>query len=120
MTVAIDPERAFYRERLADPSLLDGALEFKDGEHITLCVPVGGTRRGGYIPLSTLNACRRAARLLTDREGFPNLRIVKSTDREVCHNVAWGDPAPGVKASDLDRGRFYGYSEQAIAKNGTE
>ncbi|MFI1795393.1 DUF6302 family protein [Streptomyces olivaceoviridis] len=46
--------------------------------------------------------------------GFPDARVRWSTDPDVCHAVEWGDPVPNTTDGHL-RGKFYGYSDEAIA-----
>jgi hypothetical protein len=105
----------WYKERLADVSLLDHAVRVlcSNGEE-EIAVPVGGKRRGGYITFDTLKSCGEAVKQLKDKPGFPNLRIIRA--RPYC--VDWGDPQPeqfGTQA-DIDRklGRYFGYKESAI------
>jgi Family of unknown function (DUF6302) len=105
------PNFDYMKERLEDPSLLERAVPIVSGGIVMdLAVPVGGKRRGGYVVLPSMRACREAHRQLTGKPGFPNLRINKGTE-ECPHNVAWGGTEP---EGDLERGRYFGYSERAV------
>jgi hypothetical protein len=113
------PSWEYLKERLEDVSLLNSAVPIVYGGVVVgLAVPVGGKRRGGCVALPTLRCCHEAVKQLKNTPGFPNLRIVKG-GREYPPNVEWGEQQP---ASDDDavRGRFFGYSEPAIAKFVTE
>ncbi|MEU8473085.1 DUF6302 family protein [Streptomyces sp. NPDC029006] len=107
-------ETSWYRERLRDPALIDAGVVVAVGRVGYLAVPVGGTRRGGYISTGDRMAvdCLRDA--LTGRPGFPRVRVRWSKCRSACHVVAWGEDPPGAEDDDQARGEFYGYSEQAI------
>lgn len=110
------PNWEWFETRLEDISLLRRAVTIVcDGEAVDLAVPVGGARRGGYVALATLRWCKEAVRQLSGKPGFPNLRIVRGS-RTVAHNVCWGEPEPEYSEGhfDYERGRFFGYSENAI------
>ncbi|MFJ5035548.1 DUF6302 family protein [Streptomyces sp. NPDC088560] len=105
-------EVSWFREQLADPSLIGaGVVVVVDGMGF-LAVPVGGRRRGGYLAASdrATACCLRDA--LAGRPGYPDVRVHWVRDARVCHAVRWGGDAPD---GDDDRviGAFYGYSEQA-------
>jgi hypothetical protein len=110
------------KDRLEDVSLLKRSVPIVcDGIAVELAVPVGGKRRGGYVSLATLRWCRAAVRLLKGNPGFPNLRIVDGRRWQCMHNVEWGDPQPQCdtdlhNADDVERGRYFSYSEKAIEK----
>ena len=112
----------YMKERLEDVSLLKRSVPIVvDGIAVALAVPVGGKRRGGYLALATLRWCRAALRQLKGNSGFPNLRIVDGRPWQCMHNVEFGDPQPQCdsdlhKGDDAERGRYFGYSEQAIEK----
>jgi Family of unknown function (DUF6302) len=109
------PNWDYFNKRLENPDLLKHAVPIVcDGLTVDLAVPIGGKRRGGYVALATLRWCRDAVSQLKGKPGFPHLRIVKGS-RTIMHNVRWGEAEPGDGASDTELGRFYGYSEQAIA-----
>jgi hypothetical protein len=115
----------WFVERLADPTLLDDAIEvFLSNGYVTLAVPIGGTRRGGYVSLSDRADVEDVLDELTGLQGFPQCRAEYSDDPDVCHVVRWGDDPPALPdedaeeivwaQEDFEEGRFYGYSEHAI------
>jgi hypothetical protein len=112
----------YFKERLEDISLLKRSVPIVcDGQAVDLAVPVGGKRRGGYVALATLRWCREAVRQLKGNPGFPNLRIVDGRPSQCMHNVEWGDQQPQCDTDlrtgdDVERGRYFGYSEWAIEK----
>ncbi|MEU5163399.1 DUF6302 family protein [Streptomyces sp. NPDC020875] len=106
---------AYYRERLADPSLLEAAVTVRVLDDARLAVPVGPGRLGGYLPYDVLVLAVEARELLTGLPGFPHLRLHWSPDGDVCHAVEWGEPQPDTD-DDVRLGRFYGYRESAIGE----
>jgi hypothetical protein len=107
----------WYSERLADLSLLDSAVVAMVARVGYLAVPVGGAgnqRRGGFLAVDDCITTRCLHYVLMGRAGFPAVRVRWSRDRTVCHSVLWGEDPPDTD-DDRVRGRFYGYSEQAIA-----
>lgn len=102
-----------FASRLADPSLIEHAVGICFHRAPLLAVPVGGVRRGGYMPFDLLMLALKAARLLEGLPGFPEIRVIPSPHRTVCHVVEWGALPPACD-DDAVRGRFYGYSETAI------
>jgi hypothetical protein len=64
-------EYAWFRERLADPDLLDCAVGVKVDGAVLLAVPVGGSRRGGYLSVSTVADAVRVRAALRGLPGFP-------------------------------------------------
>ncbi len=102
----------YFRERLADPSLLDRSVAVGLYGALLLAVPVGGTRRGGFLPVDEILPALAISRLLADRPGFPNPRVRWSPWPDTCHAVRWGDEPP--PEDDIARGWFYGYSATAI------
>jgi hypothetical protein len=117
----------YYEDRLADWALLEISLnvpvDAKGRVHL-LAVPVGGSRRGGYLSVGSKASARRARTFLNGKPGFPNVRIEYSEWDDTCHVVRWGDDPPGIDwntATDdevdqfqTDCGLFYGYSEDAV------
>src|SRR5258708_5231936 len=70
------PNWDYMEQRLEDPKLLERAVPIVSGGIVVdIAVPVGGKRRGGYVVLPSMRACREAYRQLTGKPGFPNLRI---------------------------------------------
>ncbi|CAL9614769.1 hypothetical protein SUDANB1_05704 [Streptomyces sp. enrichment culture] len=108
-------EASWYRERLAEPSLLNTAVAIVVGGTSYLAVPVGGERRGGYIPVRDPTSVMLLRQALEGLDGFPAVRVRWSTHPDTCDVVEWGDCAPDADG-DAERGRFYGYSERAIAR----
>ncbi|MER5210935.1 DUF6302 family protein [Streptomyces sp. NPDC002838] len=105
----------YFRDRLAEPAILASAIAVRVFRAPLLAVPVGGSRRGGYMSFDLLSLAMATRGLLDTRPGFPNLRVRWSPYRDTCHTVEWGDPAPDWWEDDAVFGRFYGYSEAAIA-----
>jgi hypothetical protein len=104
----------WFRERLADLSLLDRSraviLELDGWREIA--VPVGGTRLGGYISCGTVRDAKEIMRQLEPYPDlFPHLRFEYSVWRDVAHVIAWGPIPP---EDNVERGRFYGYREDVI------
>lgn len=116
VVTAVSPWEAYdfdyYRSRLADPAVLVDAVAIRVFRAPLLAVPIGGSRRGGYMPFELVAVAMAARDLLLDRAGFPDLRVRWSPYRDTCHVVEWGDHPP---LDDAERGRFYGYSAAAIS-----
>lgn len=104
----------YFHSRLAEPALLADAVAVRVFRAPLLAVPVGGSRRGGYMSFDLLTLGTAVRCLLTDQPGFPDLRVRWSPYRDTCHTVEWGDAAPEWWEDDAVFGRFYGYSESAI------
>lgn len=102
---------AWFRERLASPSLLNCAVGVKVGSTVLLAVPVGRGRSGGYLSVGTAAHAIRIWAALRGRPGFPRARLGLSVHRNTCHTVNWGPPPPW---DDADRGRYFGYAPSAI------
>lgn len=112
---ADESELAYYRARLDDPALilLGAAVQLGGGRY--LAVPVGGRRRGGYLSVADVITGMAVRGLLGDHPGFPDVRLRWSRFEDACHTVEWGAPAP--EADDpVKLGRFYGYSDEAVAR----
>lgn len=108
----------YYAERLAEPWLLDKAVLLDlEASQAPLAVPVGKLRRGGHIEFLDKREATRALKLLTGRDGFPNLRIGKGC------TVRWGDPVPFCGCDYCDPicsmilGLYYGYKPEVIAEH---
>ncbi|MFC7992048.1 DUF6302 family protein [Streptomyces pilosus] len=102
---------AWFRARLADPNLLDGAVGVKVNGAVLLAVPAGGSRRGGYLSVGTVADAVRVWAALRGRSGFPRFRLSLSAHRGTCHTVNWGPRQP---REDAERGRHFGYAPSAI------
>ncbi|MWA07683.1 DUF6302 family protein [Streptomyces sp. BA2] len=108
----------YYEQRLADTWLLEKSLALRTLRMPFLAVPVGGTRRGGYYPVSCFCIALRVRDVLLGRHGFPDPRVNWSTDPNAHGVVEWGERHPWLSDEDV-LGRFYGYSDAAIARDKT-
>ncbi|MFI6056010.1 DUF6302 family protein [Streptomyces violascens] len=120
LVVALQPAKdaydfEYFRDRLADPTVLDQAVAVRIFRAPLLAVPVGGSRRGGYLSFDLLVLAMEARSLLAGQPGFPDLRVCRSPYCDTLHTVRWGERAPAWWEDDVATGRFYGYSEAAIA-----
>lgn len=116
----VSDETSWYQDRLENPELLDQAVDTSAG----LAIPVGGTRRGGYVSVEDAKHGQEVIGQLSTQDGFPNVRLIPSDDDEAMDVVRWGDNEPALPAfddsdlawarSDVDAGRMYGYREEAI------
>ncbi|WP_327249871.1 DUF6302 family protein [Streptomyces sp. NBC_01320] len=106
----------YFETRLADAWLLEKSVALRTLRMPFLAVPVGGKRRGGYycVPCLCFGLAVRDA--LQDLPGFPNLRLKWSPYPDTCHVVEWGEQEPARWWDDVERGRFHGYSDPAIAE----
>jgi hypothetical protein len=102
---------AYYRERLDDLALLDGAVQVG----WDLAVPIGGRRRGGYCEGFEDEADEVTARL-TAAGGFPGLMHMDAQAEGVI-TFQWGEEPRDARSvrDEIHNGRLYGYSESAIA-----
>ncbi|MFE0477808.1 DUF6302 family protein [Streptomyces sp. NPDC058947] len=114
---AVPPAQAYdygyFLKRLAAPGILEGAVALRGFRALLLAVPVGGPRHGGYMSFDLCTVAQAAKAVLDGRPGFPELRVRWSPYRDTCHVVEWGGHPPD---GDAERGHFYGYSDEAIAK----
>lgn len=104
-----------FRDRLARPEVLAHAVAVRVFRAPLLAVPADGPRRGGYMSFDLLTLAIGTRDLLTHQPGFTDLRIRWSPYQDTHHTVEWGDLAPEWWENDVVFGRFYGYSEAAIA-----
>ncbi|MGW3627808.1 DUF6302 family protein [Streptomyces sp. NPDC000880] len=119
LTITVLPAREAYdyehfRHRLADASVLEQSVAIRVFRMPLLAVPVSGPRRGGYFSTTSLTVGLAVRSLLEGRPGFTSLRLRRSPYRDACHIVEWGDTPPSYW-DDVSLGRFYGYSDTAIA-----
>ncbi|WP_395371434.1 DUF6302 family protein [Streptomyces tubercidicus] len=105
----------YFRARLADPHLADAGVAVALVGAPLLAVPVGGMRRGGYASFGHVVDALQVRALLGTVPGFPALRVRWSPYRDTCHTVEWGEPAPQWWEGDEAFGRFFGYSDHAVA-----
>ncbi|MFJ5890247.1 DUF6302 family protein [Streptomyces californicus] len=118
LTAASPREVGYYRRRLHDPALLERALGVEMLGHVVLAVPVGGRRQGGYISVSEIVTGEAVRNLLAGREGFPDVRMLRSPYADTCHSVRWGAPPPDdIEDGIVADGMHYGYSDEAIASH---
>ena len=126
---SVRADMRYYAVRLEDPALM-GRATVVSGR---LAVPVGGTRRGGCLSLSSMASARTAVRHLTGRNGFPNVQLRPALDAECASTVVWGytdpqtfpepgDDAPAIEyaLTDIRIGLYYGYHQRAIETFVTE
>ncbi|RSS94244.1 hypothetical protein EF903_06815 [Streptomyces sp. WAC05292] len=104
----------WYRDRLADPDLVNAGVSISLFRMPLLAVPVAGRRRGGFLSVGNLIDAYSIGGLLARRTGFPDTRVRWSVYPDTCHVVEWGGRPP--TGGDDALGRFYGYSEAAIAE----
>jgi len=111
----------YFAERLEDHSLLEKALAIHYGNLFFLAVPVGGRRRGGWVPTPDRACARRVVAFLSDKGGFPNPRV--KFEPGYAPKVQWGDRKPrqpgklteyAVVCWQIKLGKYYGYSDKAI------
>lgn len=114
---AEEEEVAYYRQRLADPTLIRVGLAVRLGGFAFLAVPVGGRRRGGYLSVTEVVTGMAVRALLKGRAGFPDVRLRWSPWADACHAVEWGAAVPGTE-DPVTLGQFYGYSAEAIGAYG--
>ncbi|SEP02587.1 DUF6302 family protein [Actinacidiphila rubida] len=107
----------YFANRLADPSLLDGAVGVCIHRAPLLAVPTGGSRRGGSLSVDLLVLADKTRRLLTGLPGFADVRVRASPFQDARHVVEWGDQPPTCAYNDAARRRFYGYTEDAIRRS---
>ncbi|EYT79347.1 hypothetical protein CF54_31865 [Streptomyces sp. Tu 6176] len=114
-------ELSWYRERLADLTILDAAVTIVVDRTRFLAVPVPvpvpetGGRRGGYLIMTRRRTAQCLRDVLDGMAGFPDVRVVLPSTRAECHAVRWGDEPPGCW-DDYGQGHFYGYRDQAIGQ----
>jgi hypothetical protein len=112
--------RAYFTERLEDPSLIDRAVVVPGD----LAVPVGGKRRGGWVRADSHEDAEVMFALLynhDDDDGFPDLRMESSDGNAL---VVWGHGVPYAPLDgdaplawaiwEVTCGRVYGYREDKI------
>ncbi|MET8561196.1 DUF6302 family protein [Streptomyces flaveolus] len=104
-------EYSWFRERLADPGLLDCSVGVRVDGAVLLAVPAGSSRSGGYLSVATVPDAVRVWAALRGRPGFPRVRLRLAVHRDTCHTVDWGPRQPW---DDAERGRYFGYATSAI------
>jgi hypothetical protein len=111
-------KRKWFIAHLADPRLAARGVALE----AEVAVPLGGTRRGGYVVVVDGASAQAAMKKLRKRQGFPDLRYEPGRDGAP-DKVRWGEAEPGgpdpdaplwmQKAHERRVARFYGYSEAA-------
>ena len=117
-------ERALLAERLADPALLDQAVEIQLGEDSAdtcLAVPVGGMRVAGKVTVAGTGRALRVLQTLHGKPGFPCLRDF-STARSLDdpHTIKWGLSRDFMDDHGELKTRMWGYHEAAVSAYVTE
>lgn len=118
ISVQGSPSYRFYRDRLDDPGLLDRALVTEDGD---LAVPAGGKRLGGYVQTDTRAAAVRLVRQMAARpDEFPAARFFRGDGWivEWGPELDWRGDDAGHPEDWAAAGRYFGYSEAAVAAYG--
>lgn len=107
----------YYEQRLADPHLLGQSVAIRTLTMAFLAVPVGGARRGGHYTVDCMCFGLAVRDALRDVPGFPDVRLRWSPWPDP-YQVEWGEKPPWLWGCQDDAvlGRFYGYSEEAIAR----
>ncbi|MEV8391783.1 MULTISPECIES: DUF6302 family protein [unclassified Streptomyces] len=120
MKDTLEADRASMQDRLADPGLLEQAVEVRVGERdgvvrYRLAVPVGGARRAGYLTVADYAEALATLAMLDGRPGFPHVRLRGTvTSRDSRRTIIWGDDPPTTDAAA--RWKFYGYSDTSISR----
>lgn len=82
--------KAARRATLANPELVDAAVDLPDGRYV---VPIGGQCRHGRIGVRDEKTGLEIIAVLKERPGFPNLRLEPwSRYPSTPQFVVWGDP----------------------------
>lgn len=108
----------YYDQRLVDTWLLEKSIAVRILRMPFLAVPVGGPRRGGYLVVPCFCFGFTVRDLLLEQPGFSNVRLRLASYPDAGPVVEWGERSPTLwgQRDDLTLGRFYGYSEDAIAR----
>ncbi|MEV0035518.1 DUF6302 family protein [Streptomyces sp. NPDC050804] len=120
MKHTVETDRASMREKLADPALLDLAFAVPVGEadgkmRYRLAVPVGGSRRAGFLTVANDTEAKATLAALAGRQGFPSVRLRGTvTAHGARRTVVWGDDFP--RGDAVTRWKHLGYSDEAIVR----
>lgn len=115
-----ETDRVSMRDRLADPTLLDSAFAVAVGVtngqmRYRLAVPVGGTRRAGYLTVANDAKAEATLSALAGRRGFPSVRLRGNASAHgASRTVIWGEDFP--RGDAVTRWRHLGYSDEAIVR----
>nr|WTA00537.1 DUF6302 family protein [Streptomyces sp. NBC_00857] len=117
----LETDREQMLKRLADPDLLDAAVAVPVGKtangdiRYRLAVPVGGSRRAGYLTIANHAEALATLSTLNVRPGFPSARVRGTvTAPGASRTVIWGENPPCGDA--VARWKHFGYSDEAIAQ----
>jgi|GEM_PF-5229975 len=112
--------RQYYLERLANPELVERAIEVSSPEGPLFAVPVGGERKlGRSSVLYSQSEGERLLNIIKGVPGFENARLEPTDNSKDSLSLEWGVPSNSEarkKLSQAEIGRLYGYSEDAIAR----
>lgn len=109
----VEYERAVMRERLADPALVDLAVEVRlgkdDGATSCLAVPLGGQRVAGEVTVQGWTQALHVLLALDERKGFPDLRDGTGCESGIDQprTIRWGLRSAFAEAGQ--RARMWGY-----------
>ncbi|MFK0143408.1 DUF6302 family protein [Streptomyces murinus] len=118
-------ERALLAGRLADPALLDQAVEIQLGEDgsadTCLAVPVGGMRVAGKVTVAGAGRALRVLQALHGKPGFPCLRDFSAAGSlDDPHTIKWGLSSDFMDDHGELRTRMWGYHKAAVSAYVTE
>ncbi|MCD9880411.1 DUF6302 family protein [Streptomyces guryensis] len=111
-------EQALMAGRLADPALLDQAVEIKLGKDeaadTCLAVPLGGHRVAGEVTVSGWSQALHVLLALDGRPGFPDVRdgALQGSPIDAPRTVRWG---LGTRLEEpSQRAQMWGYHEAGV------
>lgn len=111
-------ERAQMRQRLADPTLVDRAVEVRlgkdDSAETCLAVPVGGQRVAGEITVKGWTQALVVLLALDGKPGFPDLHDGTSCNRAISEprTIRWG--LKTLSEQPQQRARMWGYHDAGM------
>ncbi|MET8538305.1 DUF6302 family protein [Streptomyces sp. NPDC005065] len=108
----------YYADRLADSELLKNSLALRTLRIPLLAVPVGGSRQGGTYEVTCLCFGLKVSDFLRGKRGYPDIRLRWAPSPHDCYVVEWGERSPTLRGrTDTAKlGKFYGYTDLAIAE----
>lgn len=101
----------FFKQRLADDSLLEHSVAVRTLRIPFLAVPTGGERRGGFYTVSCTCFGLAVRDVLAELDGFPNVRLGSASSARPGDIVEWGERSPRLSGVDDQRllDEFYGF-----------